>query len=572
MSTLDNIKDHFKLPIYYNKEKQTLKQNIIDDLELTKTIDCSSNPIYHYFFDNSNELSSNVMNQVTEYYTTDKMFLEETQQFLKKYKGCENKYTDISKNYNKFTDIWFEIKNDTGFKEKYYYIDWSMLEFLNKSDKFLQIMSIYNMISPLISLCIPIIILIIPFFVIKLKGMNLTMNEYVDVLKFVVSNHSIGKLFTQFNTVSTNEKVYMIISAAFYIFSIYQNLLVCIRFNNNMTKIHSFIHDIEEYLEYTISSMNNYLSYSSEFDTQQEFNNTVKTNLDKLVLFKQKISVIGEYKITNYKKVFEIGHILKYFYEFYDDKVYNDAFMYSFGFNGYVDCIEGLQKNIKEKTINFIEFVDDNKKTNFKKNYHACLKNNDPIKNTIKMNKNIIISGPNASGKTTILKSTLINVIFSQQFGCGFYDSGMLKPYKFIHCYLNIPDTSGRDSLFQAEARRCKEILDTVISNKDDNHLCVFDELYSGTNPEEAVISAIAFMEYLSKNHNVSCMLTTHFIKVCKELKKNENIINYHMVATKTDARINYTYKLKSGISSIKGGVNVLHDMNYPKEILDKIE
>lgn len=572
MSTLDNIKDHFKLPIYYNKEKQILKQNIIDDLELTKAIDCSSNPINHYFFENSNELSSKVANQAAEYYTTDKKYLEETQQFLKKYKGSENKYTDISKNYNKFTDIWFEIKNDTGFKEKYYYIDWSMLEFLNKSDKFLQIMSIYNMMSPLISLCIPIIILIIPFFVIKLKGMNITMNEYMDVLKFVVSNHSIGKLFTQFNTVSTNEKVYLIISAAFYIFSIYQNLLVCIRFNNNMTKIHSFIRDIDEYLEYTTCSMNNYLSYSSGFDTQQEFNTAVKSNMDKLLHFKQKISVIGEYKITNYKKVFEIGHILKYFYEFYDDKVCNDAFMYSFGFNGYVDCIEGLQNNIKERNINFIEFIDDNKKTNFKKNYYACLKNNNPIKNTIKMKKNIIISGPNASGKTTILKSTLINVIFSQQFGCGFYDSGMLKPYKFIHCYLNIPDTSGRDSLFQAEARRCKEILDVVISNKDDNHLCVFDELYSGTNPEEAVISAIAFMEYLSKNHNVSCMLTTHFIKVCKELKKNENIINYHMVATKTDTRINYTYKLKSGISTIKGGVNVLHDMNYPKEILDKIE
>ena len=568
MSTLDNIKDHFKLPIYYNKEKQKLKQNIIDDLELTKAVDCSSNPINHYFFDNSNELSSKVANQAAEYYTTDKKYLEETQQLLKKYKGTEKKYT---KNYNKFTDIWTEIKNDTGFKEKYYYIDWTILEFLNKSDKFLQIMSVYNMMSPLISLCIPIIILIIPFFVIKLKGMNITMNEYMDVLKFVVSNHSIGKLFTQFNTVSANEKVYLIISAAFYIFSIYQNILVCIRFNNNMKKIHSFIRDIDEYLEYTTCSMNNYLSYSNEFDTQQEFNTVVKSNMDKLLQFKQKISAIGEYKISNYKKVFEIGHILKYFYEFYDDKACNDSFMYSLGFNGYIDCIEGLQNNIQEKTINFVEFVDDAKKTNFKKNYHACLKNNNPIKNTIQMKKNIIISGPNASGKTTILKSTLINVIFSQQFGCGFYDSGMLKPYKFIHCYLNIPDTSGRDSLFQAEARRCKEILDVVISNKDDNHLCVFDELYSGTNPEEAVVSAIAFMEYLSKNHNVSCMLTTHFIKVCKELKKNEDIVNYHMVATKTDTRINYTYKLKPGISTVKGGINVLNDLNYPKEILDKI-
>ena len=181
----------------------------------------------------------------------------------------------------------------------------------------------------------------------------------------------------------------------------------------------------------------------------------------------------------------------------------------------------------------------------------------------------MIVTGPNASGKTTVLKSAMINILFSQQFGCGFYQAAKLKPYKHIHCYLNIPDTSGRDSLFQAEARRCKEIIDIVDANKDNTHFCVFDELYSGTNPEEAVVSAVAFMEYLIRSPNVSCMLTTHFIKVCKRLKRNENISNYHMVALKTDNKIQYTYKMKSGVSNVKGGINVLIDMNYPREIID---
>ena len=197
------------------------------------------------------------------------------------------------------------------------------------------------------------------------------------------------------------------------------------------------------------------------------------------------------------------------------------------------------------------------------------MKDDSPVKNTIKMKKNMIVSGPNASGKTTVLKSTLISILFSQQFGCGFYDSAKLKPYKYIHCYLNIPDTSGRDSLFQAEARRCKEIIDVVDANKSEPHFCVFDELYSGTNPDEAVVSAVAFMEYLIKNPNVSCMLTTHFTKVCKTLKRNDNIINYHMDASKVGDRIRYTYKLKSGVSTVKGGINVLFDMNYPREIIE---
>ena len=264
------------------------------------------------------------------------------------------------------------------------------------------------------------------------------------------------------------------------------------------------------------------------------------------------------------------------------DVEYEEAIMYSIGFNGYIDCIEGLQNNIKERKINFATFINskdkgknnskDKKKLNkngvFKKSYYACLKDGKPIKNNIKFKKNMIITGPNASGKTTILKSTLINIILSQQFGCGFYESAKFVPFKHIHCYLNIPDTSGRDSLFQAEARRCKEILDVISANDEDTHFCAFDELYSGTNPEEAETSASAFMLYIQKYVNVTSLLTTHFVKVCKKLDKIKTIKNFKMVTEKNENKIIYAYKLEPGISEVKGGINVLTEMNYPKEII----
>ena len=56
--------------------------------------------------------------------------------------------------------------------------------------------------------------------------------------------------------------------------------------------------------------------------------------------------------------------------------------------------------------------------------------------------------------KQLYLKTSLFNIILSQQIGCGFYKSAKINPYNYIHCYLNIPDTSGRDSLFQAEAQK----------------------------------------------------------------------------------------------------------------------
>jgi DNA mismatch repair ATPase MutS len=567
----EDINDYFKFPIYYNDKKVQLKENVIKDLELISTIDTSSNSISSYYFNtqNINEFAKNISNQVSQYYTTDIDFLKENQILLKEYQKIDEKYIHIDKNYSNIIEIWKEIKEDTGFKEKYQYVDWSIFEFLNHSEYFLQIMSLYNIVSPVISFLVPIIILIIPFFVIRLKGLVLTIEEYIDVLKIVAQSHALGKLFTKFNEVNMNEKIYFMVSAAFYLFSIYQNILICIRFNHNMVKIHKYFKDIEFYLDYTIQSMDHYLTYSSNLETQKEFSNVINNNKEILIEFKQKLLIVSQYKFTNFKKLFEIGHILKSFYQLYNNKKYNDAFMYSFGFNGYIDLLEGLIINIENKQINFCEFINENKKIVFKNSYYACLKDNNPVKNNIKLNKNLIITGPNASGKTTILKSTLINIIFSQQFGCGFYDSAKIKPFDFLHCYLNIPDTSGRDSLFQAEARRCKEILDVIENSKDQSHFCLFDELYSGTNPEEAILSAVSFMNYLIKNKNVSCLLTTHFIKVCKKLKKNKNIINYHMVANKNNNKISYTYLFKEGISEVKGGINVLSDMNYPKEIID---
>ena len=567
---LTEINDFFKLPIYYNDKKIKLKPNITDDLELVKTVDVSGGePIYNYFFNSDNELSQTLISQISQYYTTDTNFLTESQELLKDYKKIENKYVDYSPNYKNIIDIWNEIKSESDFKEKYYYIDWDVLEFLNKSEQFLQFMSLYNMASPVISLFIPIIILIIPFFVIRMKGLTLTLTEYGEVLRGLAETHAIGKLFTKFSEVSANEKMYMRVSAAFYVLSIYLIIMVCVRFINNMIKIHKHFNEINSYLEYTIQSIDNYISFSKDLLSQTEFTKILREKRETLFELKSKISSISEYKLTNFRKIHEIGCVLKYFYELHDDKLYNDALMYSFGFNGYIDCLEGLITNIGEKKINYASFTNKNKKTVFKKSYYAPLINNNPVKNTVKLNKNLIVTGPNASGKTTILKSTLINIIFTQQFGCGFYDSATINPYKYLHCYINIPDTSGRDSLFQAEARRCKEILDIVDSNKTDSHFCIFDELYSGTNPEEAVISAVAFMEYLIKNKNVSCLLTTHFLKVAKKLKKNISILNQHMVTTKTNNKISYSYILTEGISEIKGGINVLCEMNYPEEIIN---
>jgi DNA mismatch repair ATPase MutS len=233
--------------------------------------------------------------------------------------------------------------------------------------------------------------------------------------------------------------------------------------------------------------------------------------------------------------------------------------------------MQNISTQINSKKLSFCKFSQ--KYTKIKKLFHPNILDADAVKNDATLNKNIIITGPNAAGKTTILKSIIINLLLSQQFGIGFYGSKtIIKPYDFIHCYINIPDTSQRDSLFQAEARRCKNILDIITKNPDKTHFCIFDELFSGTNPYEAISCGTSYLHYLSKLKNVTFLLTTHFDKLCKLLNKNSNIVNKHMKSSIIHNNPVYHYKMVDGISSVRGAITVLRDLSFGESIISKAE
>ena len=592
----------FKLPICFNPKVKILNDHIIHDLELKninesnisdENTEKSSKPIYNYVFNPTNSLGDKMLKILPTYYTTDTIFLKDNQQLLDhiSYKEIDDialntdniSNFDIEETINSFN----EIKAETGFCEKYLYIDWDFAKFMNNNLAFLQIMSIYNIASPLLSLCLPIFVLILPFFVIKFKGIELNIKEYTEIIRDLIQNHAIAKIFTSFHEVDFGEKIYLVVSAAFYLFSIYQNILTCIRFYSNMKKIHDYLDKFKKYLSFTLKIMDYHLTKSNKLTTFSDFNDSIIKYKNTILKLKEEMDKVTPFTIS-FSKITEIGHIMYIFYQIFDNKEYNDAFQFSFGFNGYYNLLHGLNVNISNLKINKTTFIGRNerkerkerkekkkgkerkeKKPIFKKMYYPKFINEaDVVTNDCTLDKNMTITGPNASGKTTILKSAFINIVLSQQIGFGCFESLDLYPYDNFHCYLNIPDTSGRDSLFQAEARQCKEIIDHITEKNDETHFCIFDELYSGTNPEEAIVSAKGFLQYIIKNDNVSCMLTTHYIKLCKKLAKNQKIQNFNMKTIKKNDNFEYTYKLVEGISKIKGGLKVLTDMNYPKEIL----
>lgn len=642
----------FKHPILYlpENERHVLSQFIVDDLEMLKTkatlsLESESDALqvpdglYTHVFAPSTVYGRKHLNFWSEHYTTNIDYLRDTQQLLRSFNAqevpnaimehankrtCEDVFLDIDR-------TWCEIKETSPheFKQKFSYVETNFLEKLNNSSHFMQIFSVYNISSPLIALATPILVLIFPFFILKMKGFEITVSGYIDVLKEIISNYAAGRLFTHFNDVSWDQRIYMFVSLIFYFVQIYQNIMACIRYYKNMYLIHDHLVLVNTYLKGTGQNMRMMLARTASLPSYAAFRSDLLVQYGILDELSKALDTIQPFKI-GLSNLANVGYVLKHYYQLFSSTDISHLLNYSFGFNALLEhyssckrlidsgilhpCTFGMQEDTdaesdaEEEDVdesdgendendenaedhassdennedtdeenNEDKNVDKNDKKKEKKQPHTWFRGQHyaplthAVKNDISLDKQIIVTGPNAAGKTTIIKSTLFNIVLSQQIGYGFYSSANIVPYHYLHCYLNIPDTSGRDSLFQAESRRCKEILDCMSENPDKRHFCIFDELYSGTNPYEAVAAAYGYIDYVSQHSNVDLMLTTHYIELCKLLADHDHIRNMHMDTVMNAAfDLTYLYKVVPGISSIKGGVKVLNDLEYPREIVEK--
>jgi energy-coupling factor transporter ATP-binding protein EcfA2 len=629
----------FKLPMEYLPTDQlcSIDKSVLSDLELiectkqindgtTTTIaESDAKSMYAHVFQPQSAFAKRYLGMWAKQFTTSVPHLQDTQRFIASISSSNALKHDSD--YDHIETIWTRIKTDGGFRDKFNYIDYAPLDMLNRSPTFLQCYSMYNLFSPLLSFLMPVIMLIVPFFLLKLQGVPITLPTYFGIIKMMLSQHAIGKLLFDMSSVSWDKRIYILVSVVFYVVQMYQNVVSCHRFYRNTFLVHEDLAAIRAYADETIHKMRAFAGHARVAGgTFGPFVSDLDCNREQLERMVAALDRIDAPALTA-KKCLQIGYVMQQYYAVFSDAGIAVCMQYSFGFNAFAEHMAHFGALIQTKRVAACEFVskskaeDDKMKKDIKKkdkkkkkkvedaaqNSHSVIVNgyyvatalNDesnalgPVKNTVSLDKRLVITGPNASGKTTILKMTMLNILFSQQLGHGFYEAGTrICPYDQLHSYLNIPDTSGRDSLFQAESRRCKEILDKLTGGVQ-RHFCIFDELYSGTNPYEAIASAYGYITHLTKLDNVDFMLTTHYIQLCKlfETEKpnsdsdkrekisnnshtnstNENKIqNLHMeVADRGNYDFKYLYTLRPGISAIKGGIKVLYDLQYPASIVE---
>lgn len=534
---------HFKLPVELIEHGE-INDIVKSDLEMT-----IENNIYKFLLDDSL-----LIHKWSSYYSADKHFLKDTQSHIKHYPKGYVKPTML--------DEYKTFKEENNFIDRYQYISIKYLKPLNDSSLFLQCLGLFNLSSPVFSLLSPLFALILPFLILKIRGMPITIGVYISVLKQMIQQNNFYNVITNFSEIPFQQKMSTVVSILFYLFQVYSNVMSCITFYKNTNSVSTFINNYKTHLQDSLQLMNKVQNSVLRYKTYMPFFNEISQH--KMVVERLLLRFDGLLPYDNMAtKLSQLGHLMSLYHDIYFNEEYHTTFMYSIYLNQYDKDIRALSIKVREKKINKCKYGSVTKMTDM---YYLPHLEETPVKNNIHLEKNIIITGPNASGKTTILKAGMINILMSQQFGYGCYRRARIKLYDMFHSYLNIPDTSGRDSLFQAEARRCKDILECINEHSDKTHLCIFDEIYSGTNPNDAVLCANLYLKGM--NHfktKVDYILTTHYIQLCENFKEDKMISNLKMNVEVSDESIKYLYSIVPGISYIHGGKHILKNLNYPE-------
>ncbi|WP_339043770.1 MutS-related protein [Cardinium endosymbiont of Tipula unca] len=190
--------------------------------------------------------------------------------------------------------------------------------------------------------------------------------------------------------------------------------------------------------------------------------------------------------------------------------------------------------------------------------------------------QNIILTGPNAGGKSTFLTGVVQAILLSQTFGVAPAKSCEMTPFSKINTYIDVTDDiAAGKSLFLAEACRFQEHLSLLRALKEDEWgFSIFDEPFSGTNPTEGAAAEYSVLNFIAKYNNSLSIVATHYPTVML-LEQNEpakGFRNYKVFINHKgkDHKIEYTYKVIPGESNQTIAIDILAEQGYPTEMLEQ--
>ncbi|MFQ6866140.1 MutS-related protein [Blautia sp.] len=193
--------------------------------------------------------------------------------------------------------------------------------------------------------------------------------------------------------------------------------------------------------------------------------------------------------------------------------------------------------------------------------YHPLIR--EAVANSIHADSAILVTGSNASGKSTFLKNVAINSILAQTVltcPCYSYQAPFLKVMTSMALR---DDLSGGESYFIVEIRSLKRILDE--SKKEEPMLCIIDEVLRGTNTIERIAASSRILSALNQNWMLP-FAATHDIELSYILDAQYR--NLHFEEEVCEHEVLFNYLLKEGRAVSRNAIKLLSMLEYDPEIV----
>ena len=301
-----------------------------------------------------------------------------------------------------------------------------------------------------------------------------------------------------------------------------------------------------------IKGMQLLLQYYNKEDTPLPF----KKLLDKaqqLINKEQFAIVAGNNKITELTipQQLQLANFIRYHYK---QNMLSLIEIYS-----QLDAWHGMAMAVKHYGLTFPTFIPGDKPLLEAKGlYHILLQQ--PVTYDMTLNPAcnfLFLTGANMAGKSTFIKS-IGAAVFLAHIGMGVPAQQMhLSLFDGILSNINVVDNLGKgESYFYNEVKRIKSTVSKVADGR--KWLILIDELFKGTNVEDAMKCSSAVIEGLVKISRSLFILSTHLYEIGEGLKKYPNIsFNYFETAVQNDQLL-FSYQLKEGISNDRLGYLIL--------------
>ncbi len=199
-----------------------------------------------------------------------------------------------------------------------------------------------------------------------------------------------------------------------------------------------------------------------------------------------------------------------------------------------------------------------------KNGYHPMIE--EPVKNSISAKGSVLLTGSNASGKSTFLKMMALNTLLAQTI-YTVAASEYKAPFYRLYSSMSLKDDlESGESYYIVEIKAIKRILDNAKSRKG-KILCFVDEVLRGTNTVERIAASTQILNSMA-GENIQCFAATHDIELTQLLA--DVYENYHFEEDIKNGDVLFNYQLRPGKATTRNAIKLLEIMGYEDKIIEK--